>query len=1136
MKISRLLAVLLIQLSLIACSSGGVKSPDHASFVLSGTISGLTSGTSLVLSDAAGSTLTANKNGSFQFTNQVPFGSSYDVTVATQPVGESCTVSGTSSGTAIQSDISNLVVTCTPQQLTIGGTLSGLATGTNVALQNNKGSPLKLSGNGSFVFNQTISYDGSYDVTVSTQPTGQICSPAYNTGSGSGVKEDVTDVQIVCSTQTYSISGTVSGLAAGASVTLYNNGTDTLTIKSNGNFTFSTPIAYGGSYQVIVATQPSGQTCSVANSTGTGANVSADVTNVTIVCSTETFTVGGTVTGLVTGQSVTLLNNGSDADTINANGSFSFSTGIAYGGSYKVTISGQPTGQACTAASASGSDVTSAVNDVTVTCTSNTYTVAGSVSGLDSSTFVTLLDNGSDPITVSANGSFEFGAAVASGSNYNVSVARQPTGEACTVSNGSGAITASDVTDVSVSCAASNTSGTSTNAYTVGGTVSGLPLDDTLVLSNSLDGDSIAINESGSFAFPTVQTTGASYYTLVEAQPSGAYCTVTGGSGTVGTSDVSSVAVNCTLTSGSAAAVYTIGGTVSGLPQGSSVVLSDSANGDAVTLSANGNYSFPISEPSGFAYSIVVQSAPAGETCTISGGAGYVGIGPVTNILVSCSLSTDTWSVGGNVNWGSVTSGTFTISLGGSNYVEVSAPNTSFSFPFPLATGSNYVASITIQPGGSTCYIASGSAGYAITADVSDIEVNCSPQLTTYPLTINVSGLPAKLVGGLRTYPDKVNLSLNGQDELFSEGTQNWSVPLTGGAQYTLRVVGIIDTSTSPATQVTSLSCSVSDGSFTATAPISETVLCGTPSYTIGGTVHGLPASATSTPYSVTLYESSGGDYVSVSGCTACTSSQDEQYTFPNPLPTGSAYAVTVSTQPALGTTNCTVSNGTGTVSGANVTTVDVTCPPPTWSVGGTVSGLPNSDSVVLDDTDNGTSVTVTNSSSPKYPSFTIDQALATGTQYNVVIKSSPSGYVCSISNGSGTVPDQQSTNGVIQDTNVSNVQVSCVSQPLFVSGTVTWNNAQSTAASNVSINLLLNGTYAYTISGVNVPAATTSNGTTTDGTANSSFKFSQSLTYGTAWAVSEQTVTSGWQCQFANASGSSITANVTNVQVTCTN
>lgn len=84
------------------------------------------------------------------------------------------------------------------------------------------------------------------------------------------------------SVASYTVGGTVSGLGSGKSVVLRNNGTDDLTVSTNGNFTFATPLANGAAYNVSVLTQPDGQVCTVSN--GSGIVSGADITNTTVVC------------------------------------------------------------------------------------------------------------------------------------------------------------------------------------------------------------------------------------------------------------------------------------------------------------------------------------------------------------------------------------------------------------------------------------------------------------------------------------------------------------------------------------------------------------------------------------------------------------------------------------------------------------------------------------------------------------------------------------------------------------------------------------------------------------------------------------------------------------------------------------
>src|SRR5262245_29999180 len=86
-----------------------------------------------------------------------------------------------------------------------------------------------------------------------------------------------------------------------------------------------------------------------------------------------------------------------------------------------------------------------------------TYTVGGSVSGLSGT--VVLQDNGGDNLTVTANGTFTFATALAPGAAYNVTVKTNPTGQSCSVSNGTGTIASANVTSVAVACTTTSAAG-----------------------------------------------------------------------------------------------------------------------------------------------------------------------------------------------------------------------------------------------------------------------------------------------------------------------------------------------------------------------------------------------------------------------------------------------------------------------------------------------------------------------------------------------------------------------------------------------------------------------------------------------------------------------------------------------------
>jgi hypothetical protein len=79
---------------------------------------------------------------------------------------------------------------------------------------------------------------------------------------------------------TYSIGGSIAGLSG--TIVLENNGGDSLSLSSDGSFSFDVTVQPDSPYHVTIATQPANQTCTVSNGSGTA---TASVTNVIIACS-----------------------------------------------------------------------------------------------------------------------------------------------------------------------------------------------------------------------------------------------------------------------------------------------------------------------------------------------------------------------------------------------------------------------------------------------------------------------------------------------------------------------------------------------------------------------------------------------------------------------------------------------------------------------------------------------------------------------------------------------------------------------------------------------------------------------------------------------------------------------------------
>jgi hypothetical protein len=314
-------------------------------------------------------------------------------------------------------------------------------------------------------------------VTVSTQPSNPVQTCSVSSGSNTLAGANVTDVSVTCSTDTYTVGGDVSGLE-GSGLVLQNNAGDDLVIDENSSFIFPAALADGSPYMVTVKTQPTNlvQTCSVSSGSGTLAG--ANVANILVSCSTDTFTIGGEVNGLE-GSGLVLQNNTGDDLVIDGNGEFNFPTALTDGNEYSVTVKTQPTNlvQTCSVSSGSGTLEGADVTNVSVACSTDTFSIGGEVNGLEGSGLV-LQNNAGDNLAIDADSSFTFPMALADGSAYTVTVSTQPSNpvQTCSVSSGSNTLAGANVTDVSVTC--------STDTYTVGGDVSGLE-GSGLVLQNN---------------------------------------------------------------------------------------------------------------------------------------------------------------------------------------------------------------------------------------------------------------------------------------------------------------------------------------------------------------------------------------------------------------------------------------------------------------------------------------------------------------------------------------------------------------------------------------------------------------------------------------------------------------------------
>jgi len=429
------------------------------------------------------------------------------------------------------------------------------------------------------------------------------------------------------------------------------------------------------------------------------------------------LTVGGQVSGLI-GNGLVLRNTQTDDDvSIVTNGDFTFPVPLQDGESYAVSVLQQPDNpeQTCTVSDGTGILSGQDVTDIDINCVlTETFTLGGIATGVNF-TGLMLQNNGSDDLTIiSPGGPFTFDTELANGENYEVTIIESsidPT-HVCSVSNGSGTINSSDVSDVLVECSFRST-------FPIEAEVTGLT-GSGLVLQNN-GGDDLAIPNNGTFRFATELELMDSYSVTVATQPSNPAqaCVVNNGSGIVGEISIITVEVVCET------AQYEIGGMVSGLPAPGLTLFNNGT--DFIMINADGPFIFPTLLEDGQSYNVTIglqPEDPSGGECLVANGTGMVNGMNVNNIQVTCGVLPTTFSLGGTV---SGLKGIGLVLQNNGTDSEIINQNGPFSFSIRLSDSEPYTVTVASQPDGGIeqCQVSNGT-GVVDGMDVTDIQIDCT--------------------------------------------------------------------------------------------------------------------------------------------------------------------------------------------------------------------------------------------------------------------------------------------------------------------------------------------------------------------------------------------------------------------------
>jgi len=487
--------------------------------------------------------------------------------------------------------------------------VTGLKTGQTMELKmtlNSGFNPLQLAGTTDTTLSAgftTIPTSGQRYIVERTDSSGQFSCTLGANASGTYDPLNPPTVNIACSEKTLvntTLSGTVTGLEPGQSVTLKDgiDSTATLPITNNGLFQWSTAITAGSNYNLVVSAQsPSNLVCTINNGSGNAPSDvyspdTSTVTDITVDCKVSGYSVSGTVRGLTSSDTLGLALASSDPNadkrTVSVTGAsggaaYTFTNvAVASGKTFSITLDGSaPSGYTCAPLKYSAATTISAnITDADVLCIAKSS--GGSGDGGGSSSTVTAVTPGT--LTVGSPAVFAI-----AGTNLPLTAVLVLDNVDCISSNSTN--TGFTATCRTPTSAGSSTAQVKTNTAANGGTAIGNAYTITVAESGSTPG-----TDNGPSAF------------------------------TPGT-------VNGQVTNNG--------------PDTRTILISNGANQVSKVVTSNSTVSFTIPGQlaAGDAYSVtasdVTTSPPSGPlSCTISNDTGTMVAlpGAVSNVTVTCQL------------------------------------------------------------------------------------------------------------------------------------------------------------------------------------------------------------------------------------------------------------------------------------------------------------------------------------------------------------------------------------------------------------------------------------------------------------------------------------------------------------------
>jgi predicted acyltransferase (DUF342 family) len=648
-----------------------------SSYSIGGAVTGL-SGT-VVLQDNNSDTLSVSNNGSFTFAALLITGNAYNVTVETNPTGQTCAVTN-GSGTVASANIANVAIACT-----------SVSDSGGIVTDNFNRANGPLGPNWTNITDGGLAISSDAVVGTSTGVSGDIrTGEAYSSNHYSQVQ--VTSTQL---TGVQWIGPAVrlqnSGLSGYVGIYYWNNGNPELMLYKRSGESSWTQLGRAYSCGALAAgTQlelaAAGSTISFLEngvaritvtdtsftggapgiiSAGTGSVGNWSGGDIDIASS---YSIGGAVTGL--SGTVVLQDNNGDTLSVSNNGSFTFATLLIAGNIYNVTVESNPQEQTCAVTNGSGAVLSANVTSVAITCATITYS-EGTITDNFNRPNGPLGPNWTDII----DGGLAISSGVVVGTSTGVSGDIR-TGEFYRSDHYSQVqVTSTQLTGYQWIGPAVRLQDAGQNGY-VGIYYWNNGNPELMIFLKSGGGSWTQLGNAyscGALAAGTQLELSATGSTISFLENGVARITVTDTSLTGGAPGIVSAGTGSVANwSGGdidIASAYSIGGAVTGLS--GTVVLQD-INGDTLSVSNNGSFTFAALLITGNAYNVTVETNPIGQACAVTNGSGTVASANVTSVAIACTsvsgsggTATDNFNRANGPlgpNWTNITDGGLAIS------------------------------------------------------------------------------------------------------------------------------------------------------------------------------------------------------------------------------------------------------------------------------------------------------------------------------------------------------------------------------------------------------------------------------------------------------------------------------------------